>query len=175
MIIGKILKKDFLRKKLITIVVFTFILLAALLVASGTNLMIELGNSLNVLFIKADTPHFVQMHAGELNQAEIDSWAAANEMVRDQQTVQMITVDGSILYLGESQTAEENSIMDISFVTQNEKFDFLLDLNNNIIQVSPGEIAVPVYYSQERGLEIGEGNEQKGKCHGRGSENLCRA
>ena len=118
--------------------------------------MIELGNSLNVLFIKADTPHFVQMHAGELNQAEIDSWAVANEMVRDQQTVQMITVDGSILYLGESQTAEENSIMDISFVTQNEKFDFLLDLNNNIIQVSPGEIAVPVYYSQERGLEIGD-------------------
>jgi len=77
-------------------------------------------------------------------------------MVRDQQTVQMITVDGSILYLGDSQTAEENSIMDISFVAQNEKFDFLLDLNNNIIQVSPGEIAVPVYYSQQHGLEIGD-------------------
>lgn len=156
MIIGKILKKDFLRKKLITIVVFFFILLAALLVASGTNLIIELGNSLNVLFTRANTPHFVQTHAGELNQAEIDSWAATNEMVRDQQTVEMITVDGSILYLGENQAAEENTIMDISFVTQNEKFDFLLDLNNNIIQVSPGEIAVPVYYSQQRGLEIGD-------------------
>ena len=50
MMIGRMLKKDFLRKKLITIVVFAFIFLSALLVASGANLMIELGNSLNALF-----------------------------------------------------------------------------------------------------------------------------
>ena len=41
MIIGRMLRKDFLRKKLITIVVFAFIFLAALLVASGTNLINE--------------------------------------------------------------------------------------------------------------------------------------
>ena len=156
MIIGRMLRKDFLRKKLITIVVFAFIFLAALLVASGTNLIIELSNSLNVLFTRANTPHFVQMHAGPLDQAEIDSWAAANDMVTDQQTVEMITMDGSNLYLGESQNPEENSIMDISFVIQNEGFDFLLDLDNDIIQLSPGEIAVPVYYSQLRDLAIGD-------------------
>ncbi len=156
MIIGRMLRKDFLRKKLITVVVFAFIFVSALLVASGTNLIIELSNSLNVLFTRANTPHFVQMHAGPLDQAEIDSWAAANDMVTDQQTAEMITMDGSNLYLGESQTPEVNSIMDISFVTQNEGFDFLLDLDNEIIQLSPGEIAVPVYYSQERDLEIGD-------------------
>ena len=156
MIIGRMLRKDFLRKKLITIVVFAFIFLSALLVASGTNLIIELSNSLNVLFTRANTPHFVQMHAGPLDQAEIDSWAAANDMVTDQQTVEMITMDGSNLYLGESQNPEENSIMDISFVIQNEGFDFLLDLDNDIIQLSPGEIAVPVYYSQQRDLAIGD-------------------
>jgi len=156
MIIGRMLKKDFLRKKLITIVVFAFIFLAALLVASGTNLMIELGNSLNSLFTKANTPHFVQMHAGPLDQAEIDSWTTASELVSTQQTVEMITMDNSNLYLGESQSSEENSIMDVSFVTQNEGFDFLLDLDNNMIQLEPGEIAVPVYYIQERNLEIGD-------------------
>lgn len=156
MMIGRMLKKDFLRKKLITIVVFAFIFLSALLVASGANLMIELSNSLDVLFTKAHTPHFVQMHTGPLDQTEIDSWAAANEMVTDQQTVEMITLDGSNLYLGESQSSEATSIMDISFVTQNEGFDFLLDLDNNIIQLSPGEIAVPVYYIQERDLVIGD-------------------
>jgi putative ABC transport system permease protein len=156
MIIGRMLRKDFLRKKLITIVVFAFIFLSTLLVASGTNLIVELSNSLNALFTRANTPHFVQMHAGPLDQAKIDSWAAANDMVTDQQTAEMITMDGSNLYLGESQNPEENSIMDISFVTQNEGFDFLLDLNNDIIQLSPGEIAVPVYYSQQRDLAIGD-------------------
>ncbi|MCB8928639.1 MAG: ABC transporter permease [Ardenticatenaceae bacterium] len=154
--IGRMLKKDFLRKKLITIVVFAFIFLSALLVASGANLMIELGNSLDVLFSKAHTPHFVQMHTGPLDQAEIDSWSAANEMVTDQQTVEMITIDGANLYLGASQESEATSIMDISFVTQNEAFDFLLDLDNNIIHLSPGEIAVPVYYIQERDLAVGD-------------------
>ncbi len=156
MIIGRMLRKDFLRKKLITIVVFAFIFVSALLVASGANLIVELSNSLNSLFTKANTPHFVQMHAGPLDQAEIGSWAAANELVTDQQTVEMITVDGSNLYLGESQSPEENSVMDISFVTQNESFDFLLDLDNEIIQLSPGEIAVPVYFGQERDLAIGD-------------------
>ena len=156
MIIGRLLKKEYFRKKLITIVVFAFIFLSALLAASGTNLIVELSNSLNVLFARANTPHFVQMHAGPLDQAEIDSWAAANEMVFDQQTVEMITMDGSNLYLGKSQNPEENSIMDISFVTQNEGFDYLLDLNNDVIQLSPGEIAVPVYYSQERDLALGD-------------------
>ncbi len=156
MIIGRMLRKDFLRKKLITIVVFAFIFLSALLVASGTNLIIELGNSLNILFTRANTPHFVQMHAGPLDQPEIDNWAAANELVIEQQTVEMITMDGSNLTLGESRNPEENSIMDISFVTQNEGFDFLLDLDNNIIELSPGEIAVPVYYSQQRDLAIGD-------------------
>jgi len=156
MIIGRILRKDFQRKKLITIVVFGFIFLSALLVASGTNLFIELGNSLNALFDEAHTPHFVQMHAGPLDQDEIDRWAAANDLVFDQQTVEMISMDGSNLFLGESQDPEENSIMDISFVTQNEGFDYLLDLNNEIIQLSPGEIAVPVYYSQQRDLAAGD-------------------
>jgi putative ABC transport system permease protein len=156
MIIGRMLRKDLLRKKLITIVVFAFVFLAALLVASGTNLIIELSNSLNALFTRANTPHFVQMHAGPLDQAEIDSWAAANDMVTDQQTVEMITMDGSNLFLGDSQNSEENSIQDISFVIQNEGFDFLLDLDNDIIQLSPGEIAVPVYYIQQSDLAIGD-------------------
>ena len=56
----------------------------------------------------------------------------------------MVTVDGSTLYVGDSQTAEENSIMDISFVTQNASFDLLLDLEDRIIHVSPGEVAVPI-------------------------------
>ncbi|MEZ4643655.1 MAG: hypothetical protein R3E31_13140 [Chloroflexota bacterium] len=39
--------------------VFAFIFLSALLVASGANLMIGLGNSLDVLFSKAHTPRIV--------------------------------------------------------------------------------------------------------------------
>ena len=156
MIVTKILRKDFQRKKIISIVVFAFILLSALLVASGANLIMDLSSALNALMAKSKAPHFVQMHAGELDQAEIDRWAAANSLVKEQQTMEMITVDGSTLYVGDSETAEENSIMDISFVTQNRSFDFLLDLEDEVIQLSPGDVAVPIYYMQQDDLKIGD-------------------
>ncbi len=136
--------------------VFAFMFLSAWLVASGSNLIMELSNALNSLFTTAQVPHFIQMHAGEIDQAEIDRWTAANNLVAAQQTVEMITIDGASMYLGDSPTAEENSIMDISFVQQNDDFDFLLDLDNQIIQVAPGEIAVPIYFMQEKQLKIGD-------------------
>ena len=120
------------KKKIITSVVFAFILLAAWLAAGGTNLIVELSNSLNALFATAHAPHFVQMHASGIDQGEIDRWAAANSLVKAQQTVKMITIDGSALYLGTRQNSEEHSIMDISFVRQNKAFDFLLDMENRI-------------------------------------------
>jgi len=154
--LGKILKKDFLRQKRITTVLFVFVMLSALLVASGTNMILELSNSLNYLFIKSDTPHFVQMHAGEVDQAEIERWTASNSLVKRQQTVEMVNIDGSNVSIGDGETTEVNSVMDMSFIKQNQQFDFLLDLENNMIQVSQGEIAVPIYYMQQKGLQIGD-------------------
>jgi len=156
MLMLKMIKKDFSRRKSISLVIFSFTMLSALLIAIGSNLVVELSNSLNALFENARAPHFAQMHAGELDQAEIDRWSAAQELVRGQQTVEMINIDGSALFLGESSTAEEDTVMDISFVTQNRDFDFLLDSENRKLEIDPGEIGVPVYFMQKNGLEIGD-------------------
>lgn len=154
--ISKILQKDLLRKKLTTLVVLSFIFLSAMLVSSGANLILTLVNSLDALFERADSAHFVQMHAGELDQAALEQWADENPLVAAQQTVEMLTIDGSDLFLGDTQESEANTVMDISFVVQNTGFDFLLDLNSEIIAVVPGEIAVPIYFMQESDLNIGD-------------------
>lgn len=39
---------------------------------------------------------------------------------------------------------------------QNANFDFLLDLNNKVIQISKGEIGVPIYFMQKYNLHIGD-------------------
>jgi len=154
--IGKILQKDLLRKKLITLVLFGFIFLSAMLVSSGCNLMLTLTNSLDALFETADAPHFVQMHTGPLDQAEIERWAAAHSLVDVQQTVEMLAIDGTSLFFGQTQEPEADTVMDISFVVQNTRFDFLLNLDNEIIDVAPGEIAVPIYFMQQADLDIGD-------------------
>lgn len=152
----RILKNDIQRNVKISIVVFLFITLSALLVATGSHLITDTVSALNLLFSRAKAPHYVQMHAGEIDRQKIEHWAEGNDMVNAYQIVEMISVDGSTFYLEGSKTAEENSIMDIGFVTQNQEFDYLLDLGNNIAHVSPGEIAVPIYYKQKDNLKVGD-------------------
>jgi putative ABC transport system permease protein len=152
----KIAKKDFLRNKVINIVLFIFIMLSALLVASASHIIMELSSSLTNLLAKSNAPHYVQMHAGPIDDIAIDEFVSANRLVKDQQTVEMINVDGSNIYLGNSQSSEVNSVMDIGFVRQNHSFDFLLNLENQVVQVSTGEIAVPIYYMRKNNLKIGD-------------------
>lgn len=156
MILLRILTKDFLKKKGIMLIVFTFIMLSAFLMSVGSNLIVELNNSLDALFTAARVPHYVQMHAGSLDPQKIEQWAEQNELVEEYQLVEMITMDGSALAFEDSDSNEENSVMDISFVRQNTQFDYLLDMNNQPLQVARGEIGVPIYYLQNRNIETGD-------------------
>lgn len=150
----RMLRNDLMRKKGITAALFIFVLLAALLVSSGSRMIMELTSSIQYLFSESKTPHFVQMHAGDLDQTKVNTWAEGNAMVEQHQIVEMVNINGANLYLGAE--SEKNTVMDIDLVTQNQQFDYLLNLNSEIIQVRDGEIAVPVYYLQQNKLNIGD-------------------
>lgn len=151
----KILKKDFRRNKTITIVLFLFIMLASLLAAGGASIITELFSSLDKLFVSADAPHFIQMHSGKVDRARLDDFAAGNDVVSDYQLVELLNIDGSDIYLGAADS-EATSVLDIALVTQNKRFDYLLDMDNRIATISKGNVAVPVYYMDQRGLRIGD-------------------
>lgn len=68
----------------------------------------------------------------------------------------MVQINGSNIFIKKKNQAEHNSVMDISFVKQNSKFDFLLNLNNEVVDVRKGEIGVPIYYMQKYNLRMGD-------------------
>lgn len=152
----KILKKDILKKKIITIAVSTFIVLSAFLVASGANMVVTLANALDTLFMKADVPHFVQYHAGEIDQGVIDEWTRSNLFIDKQQTSKMLNINGSNIYFREDIVNQGNGVMEFMFVKQNEDFDYLLDLESKIVKFEAGEIGVPIYFMEKNNLEIGD-------------------
>ena len=154
--IRRMLKRDFSQNKIIITILFMFIMLSSLLMASASSNVINLLNSMNQLFKVSNAPHFVQMHAGEIHQKSIDSFVAKTPFVKKQQTAEMIQIGGSNIFIKKKNEAEHNSVMDISFVKQNSNFDFLLDLNNEVINVRKGEIGVPIYYMQKYKLRIGD-------------------
>lgn len=135
--LSKIMRKDLNRKKTITLTLIIFIMLSSILVSTGSSMISKLYHSIDHLFTNSKTPHFVQMHAGDLDQAALENWAQSHDLVKDYQLVEMVNIDGANIIIGKNSEPETNSVMDISFVKQNGRFDYLLTLENNIAYVSP--------------------------------------
>jgi len=154
---SRILKKDFLRNKIITITLFAFIMLAALLISCAAGIIVELFGSMDTLLTKSHAADFAQLHSGEIDQAALDDFTSAHkDLISAGQTVELLNINGANIFLGNNEMSEFDSAMENAFVTQNEHFDFLLDTNNDILQVKDGEVAVPLYHMKQYGLQIGD-------------------
>ncbi|HCC36019.1 MAG TPA: hypothetical protein DEQ02_10510 [Ruminococcaceae bacterium] len=151
------LNKYFKREKGVLICVFLFIFLSALLIAASGETVVSLFSGISKMAEEAKTPHLIQMHSGELNKSEVTVFAEKHaDLLESFQAVKMLNVPSSNIYWGDPLEAQTGNSMDNSFVTQNEKFDFLLDLNNEVAKVAAGEIGVPVYYKETSGLTLGD-------------------
>jgi putative ABC transport system permease protein len=154
--IFKIFKSELQRNKVINITLFFFIVLSSLLVSSALYLMITLFGGVEQLMEAGDTPHFVQMHAGDVDLEEMESFNDRMDTIDAFQLSKMLSVPGSEIYLDSEDTSEVKSVMDISLVEQNQEFDFLLNMNNQVAEIESGEIGVPVLYKNDKELSLGD-------------------
>ncbi|GIP30320.1 ABC transporter permease [Paenibacillus sp. J23TS9] len=150
----RIIRNDMLKSKVITLATMIFVSAAAMLVSLAAILVVNLSGALDMLMTQAKTPHFIQMHSGEVNTARLASFAEQNRNVDEFQVAEFLNIDGARIILGDRSLT--NSVQDNGFSIQNEKFDFLLDLDGNIIHVSDGELYVPISYMQDHTAKIGD-------------------
>lgn len=149
-------KNDFLRNKISTISIFVFITIAVILAASAINNITNLIQSMSELKERAVPADVTQMHSGKYNQEEIDEFTEEQRKhIALQETMVLLNFDGSTIHFGKNQTMA-GTIQDISFVVQNKKFDFILDLDNEKLDVKEGFVAVPIYFMQQYDLKIGD-------------------
>lgn len=152
----KIVKNDFIRKKIITGAVCVIITMAVILGASATNIITNLIQSMSQLQKCAVPSDITQMHSGKFDQAKINKFTQQQQdNIAMQETMVLLNLDGSNIYFGKNETMA-GTIQDISFVVQNKKFDFILDLNNEKLDVKEGEVAVPIYFMERHDLKIGD-------------------
>ena len=151
------LKNDLKRNRIITASLCGFFILAAMLVSGAITIILTLSGSMDTLLASADVAHFSQLHAGEVEQTELDNFVRENRsLVKAQQTVELLGINGANIYIGGREQSEADSLMENSFVRQNQQFDYLLDTDNQVLQVSDGEIAVPIYHMQRYNLHPGD-------------------
>ena len=63
-------------------------------------------------------------------------------------------MDNGQIILGDHSLA--NNVQDNGFSIQSEKFDYLLDLDGNVINVSDGELYVPINYMKDIAIKVGD-------------------
>lgn len=147
----RIIRNDISKSKLVTLTTTLFIVVAANLVSLAAILFVNLSGALNDLMTTAKTPHFMQMHSGKIDSERLQAFAEQNHNVDQFQVLEFLNMDGSKIRLGAHSLA--NSVQDNGFSIQSDKFDYLLDLDGQIINVSDGELYVPISFMKDNDIK----------------------
>lgn len=150
----KIVRNDMANSKLITGMTTLFVAAAALLVTLSAVLIVHLTSAIDTLMKQAETSHFLQMHAGEIDEVRLTEFGEQNKYVDEFQINEFLNVEGSKINIAGTTLA--HSVQDNGFSTQSEKFDYLLDLDGHVIEVSNGDIYVPVSYWKDGMADLGD-------------------
>ena len=151
---SRMLWNDMTRNKTITLTIFLFISVAAMLLSLAALLGANLFGSIDRLMQDAQTPHFMQMHTGALDTKKLDAFAAENEVVSQFQVLKFLNMDSERIVINGKSLA--GTVQDNGFSTQSNQFDFLLDSNNHPVQPLEGELYAPVFYSKNGTIKLGD-------------------
>lgn len=153
---SKIILREIKRNKLVTCALILFAAISAMLSAGAVDLAYSLHHSAKAFFEKSLTPDYIQMHSGDVDEEALDSFVREHSYILDMQIVHLLNINGTYLKVSQTGESESESVIDNAFVTQNDRFDFILNQNNEVVSVSDGEIAVPMYHVLKYGLSIGD-------------------
>ncbi|WP_090444297.1 ABC transporter permease [Natronincola peptidivorans] len=153
-----IVKNDFKRNKVINLALLLFMMFSAGLAVSSVIMGVQTFTSISELYEKAQPPHFLQMHKGEINQEKIDAFMSDYEGITYWQTITMINVHGeSLTVVGNKDTYNLfDCRLGIGLVKQNETKDLLLNSKHEKVIIDEGEIGIPVLLKEMYGMEIGD-------------------
>lgn len=150
----KIIWRDLSKNTVVSITTALFIATAAMLLSLAAVLAVHLLGSIDQLMETAKTPHFMQMHTGEVNMEQIGRFAKEDPYMEQYQVLEFLNVENEKIVIGGSSLA--GNVQDNGFSTQSKKFDFLLDLENRPVNPHDGEIYVPICYYRDQTAKLGD-------------------
>ncbi|MDO5026920.1 MAG: ABC transporter permease [Tissierellia bacterium] len=150
----KIFLNDFKKNKLINISIIVLIMISSILLSFASLMFVNLFSSIDQLMDQARTPHYLQMHMGPLNFSRLEDFAKKNENVKEFQVIEYLNLDKDQVNVGGKSL--DYMVEDLGLVYQSEKFDFLLDLNNELVDLDQGELYLPLIFFKDEDIKLGD-------------------
>lgn len=150
----KLVKNDLRHQPLQTFNIAFFIFLAVTFLATASQLTVHLTNSINQLVTSAKTPHILQMHTGDLNRKRLEEFVEKHQEISDYQILNFLNIDNAELSINGHSL--KDSVYDNGFSVQSPRFDFLQDLDGQLIEAEPGQVYVPIFYYISKQMKLGD-------------------
>lgn len=151
---------DLVKNRGVNVSLFLVLVLSALLMATGAMVVERLLGSVDSLFAEAKPPHYLQMHRGDYDEAELAAFAESRPELDTWLIEEMLGFDSAAISWERPSTGESGdlsaSLIDNLFVSQNAEFDYLIDQEGEVAEPVSGEVYVPVAYRQQFDLEQGD-------------------
>lgn len=140
----RILKNDLKQNKIINFVILLFLLLSSFLLITVFIVSSHLFKSIDSFSEKVKTPDFLQMHMGDIDIDKLIEFSDTQSNIKEYQILSFLNIDFNNIKVNGDEFKIKSQ--DNGFSYQSEKFDFLIDLNNEIVRPNIGEVYVPLVY-----------------------------
>lgn len=137
-----------------TICFSVFVAISVAMISLTIMLFVNLTGAIDHLMSVAKTPDYLQMHTGDFDEAQFVQFAEGQQEVKDYQVLPFLNLDNSILYIGDESLLD--STQDNGLCVQGNGFDYMIDINNELPRVKPGEVYVPVCYESVYDIQKGD-------------------
>ena len=150
----RLILNDFKNNRLASIATCIFMTVNAALLGLSVLLFVSLSGSIDRLMNVAGTPDFLQMHTGEMDESKIAEFARLRSDVDRMQICRFLNIPNSRIQIGEKSL--DGNMQDNGLCCQSEAFDYLVDMDNNVIEPSVGEVYVPACYRKDYDVKSGD-------------------
>lgn len=151
--VKRLIKNEIKNQKLLSIATVIFMAVSSMLIVLALTLFSSLLGSVNHLMKVAKTPDYLQMHAGEVGEQELKDFAEKHIEIEEWQISRFLNLDNNSIFLGEESLV--GNTQDNGLSAQGESFDYLVDMDNELPGVQPGQVYVPVCYRSIYKLQVG--------------------
>ena len=150
----KLIFCDIKNNKVQSTVTAFFFSISVFVISLTVLLFTSLLGSINTLTKCAKIPDFLQMHSGEIDEEAIKNFANSCNDVVDYQILRFLNLDNAMLSLSGKSMSENTQ--DNGLQIQSDRFDYLLDMNNEIANVKKGEVYVPICYKSMYDVKVSD-------------------
>ncbi len=156
----RVLRNDLKRKRTMNIIIFLFIGISAMFLASSATDMLAVFGGVDYYLNKSNVPDYVflkNVSSDDTERREIADWLSGSDLV-DDYTAEWSIVTGSdsmIIHKADEEVSYKQTSPSMLLV-QPRKYGRIFDEDGNLIELDQGEIAIPLIDKNPNNLKIGD-------------------